>query len=96
MKKIEKVAIIKWYIREKCASDCIQTFANNTNDLQKLESLVMNHRTSITHISDCSSCWWEDRDYCSRCRECKDGSHYTFPYGYWKKVCERRDINIEN
>lgn len=89
MKKSEKFAIIKWYIREKCASDGIQTLANSTDDLRKLESLIRQHRTSITHISTCSSCWWDDRDYCSKCRDCKDGSHYTFPYGYWKRFYEQ-------
>lgn len=88
MKKEEKLKIIKWFIREKCGLGEIQTEMNKTNDLKTLEQLVMRDRTGF-HNSDCETCWYGERDYCTRCSTCNKGSKYVFPYGYWKKFFDR-------
>lgn len=91
MKKIEKVAVIKWYVKNWCGSGEIQTKAKNTNDLKELEQLVMNDR-SYPHCSACDTCWHNDS--CRMCGTCEAQSNYTFPYGYWKRVCEKRGIQL--
>lgn len=93
IKKLEKVQIIKWFISEYCCRSKIQTEAQATNNLSELENIVMSDR-GYPHVSDCSTCWYEDTDgkYCYTCR---DRSNYTFPYGYWKNVCERRGIKFD-
>lgn len=92
MKKDEKVAIIKWYIRDWCGRDDTQTIMSQTDDLDELEKLVMKDRCG-THVSDCSTCWHDGKDG-KRCFTCRNRSNYTFPYGYWYKMCERRGIEI--
>jgi len=49
----------------------------------------MKDRTSIIHISNCSTCWYENKNYCKKCIDCQNGSNYTFPYGYWKKFYDK-------
>lgn len=83
IKKSKKIEIIKWFIREYCCRSEIQTEAQATNNLNKLESIVMSDR-GYPHVSDCSTCWHEGTDG-KRCYTYRDGSNYTFPYGYWKK-----------
>lgn len=88
MKKEDKIKVIKWYIGYHCGLGKIQTLKNATDDLKQLELLVMEDRAG-THTSNCSTCWYDDRDYNSKCESCIEYSNYTFPYGYWKKFYER-------
>jgi hypothetical protein len=88
MKKEEKVRIIKWYISNKCGLGKIQTEKDNIDDLKTLEKLTMNDR-AYPHFSNCCSCWYGDKDYSEKCVSCSEGSKYVFPYGYWKKFCEK-------
>lgn len=83
MKKAIKVEIIKWYIRNWCAINETQTLANQTNNLNDLEKLVMKDRCG-THYSDCATCWYYERG--DRCKTCENRCNYTFPYGYWYKI----------
>lgn len=85
--------IIKWYIREYCSRTSIQTQAQTTNNLSELENIVMSDR-GYPNVSDCSTCWHDGTDG-KRCYTCRDSCNYTFPYGYWKNVCERRGIKFD-
>lgn len=93
IKKDEKVQIIRWYIREYCSRSSIQTQAQTTNNLSELENLVMSDRGCL-NVSDCSTCWHNGTDG-KHCYACRDSCNYTFPYGYWKNVCERRGIKFD-
>jgi len=88
MKKEDKVKIIKWFITNKCGLGKIQTEKNNTDNLKILEQLLMNDG-AYPHYSNCCTCWYNNMDYFKKCSTCKNGSNYTFPYGYWEKFCER-------
>lgn len=83
IKKIEKVDIIKWYISQHCSLGNIQTLKDTTNDLDDLETMVMNDRAFPQHINKCSTCWYETRDYLERCKGCCHSDEklsYVFPY----------------
>jgi lipopolysaccharide biosynthesis regulator YciM len=87
LKRDDKIKIIKWFIASHCGLCKIQTLKDSIDDLKHLESLVMQDRAA--HCSNCSTCWYSDRDYNIKCPSCKEYCNYTFPYGYWKKFYER-------
>lgn len=93
MNKSDKVKIIKWYISNYCGLGNIQTLKNETDDLHKLEMMVMNDRT-YPNYGKCSTCWHQNKDYYSKCIGCHNSDEkggYTFPYGYWKNFYDREN-----
>ena len=98
IKKQDKIQIIKWYIKKYMRIDDNRDNVNDLKDLKDLENIVRTHKDCFGRISECNACHYDDRDFCSKCANCKSWhwdedateikDNYAFPYGYYKTFYE--------
>ena len=90
MKKVEKIAIIRWYIKNYIQTDFDY---NSSTNLKELEEIVRTEMNLLGEKSRCNNCTSDNRDYCPRCANCiehnrnsKDSKdNYHFSYNHYKR-----------
>lgn len=98
MRKMDKIRVIKWYIRK-----FIDTKQNiEIDNLNKLENIVRTEKNMFGKSSRCNGCTSDGKDYCQRCANCIEWhwdknikevvDNYSFRYAYWKTFA---DIDIK-
>jgi len=92
IKKLDKLKIIKWYIRNYInVSPDINI--DDISNLKELEKIVRTSKNIHNEIYGCQGCHYEGRSYCKQCSNCKEWhwdkniieetDNYTFRYGYY-------------